>query len=66
MRDTTNVIITMSIDELRTVLEKAENQNKYHGMSHTIMIGTDSNGSAYIELLSQYAECNSITLLKRK
>ncbi len=56
----------MSIDELRTVLEKAENQNKYHGMSHTIMIGTDSHGSAYIELLSQYAECNSTILLKRK
>jgi hypothetical protein len=66
MRNTTNVIITMSIDELRTVLEKAENQNKYHGMSHTIMIGTDSHGSAYIELLSQYAECNSTILLKRK
>lgn len=66
MRNTTNVIITMSIDELRAVLEKAENQNKYHGMSHTIMIGTDRTGSAYIELLSNYAECNSITLLKRK
>lgn len=65
MRSAKNVIITMSIDELRAVLEKAENQNKYHDMSHTIMIGTDNNGSAYIELLSQYPECNSSILLKR-
>ena len=66
MRNTTNVIITMSIDEMRAALEKAENLNKYHDMSHTITIGTDHNGSAYIELLSQYAECNSAILLKRK
>ena len=66
MRNCKNVIITMSIDELRKVLEKAENQNKYHGMSHTIMIGTDSRGCAYIELLSNYQECNSSILLKRK
>ncbi len=56
----------MSIDELRQVLEKAENQNKRHDMSQTIMVGTDSNGSAYIELLSNYQEGNSAILLKRR
>lgn len=66
MRYCKNVIITMSIDELRQVLEKAENQNKRHDMSQTIMVGTDSNGSAYIELLSNYQEGNSAILLKRR
>jgi hypothetical protein len=59
-------IITMSITELQQVLAKAEHANKYDGFSHTIRIFTEDNGSAEIELLSCYAECNGKTLLRRK
>lgn len=59
-------LLAMSIDELKEVLERAENGNKYHGYSHTVVVSQSGNGAVYVELLSNYAECNSLTLLARK